>query len=295
MRLLSRKDFLTHSALFTGGTFLLGSMQACSSSDVNNHQIGLQLYTLRNQIEEQGIANILKKVAAIGYNEVETFGYSNDGIFGVSPGEFKKMCDDNGLNIASGHYLTGRHDASMTGTLKNGWKQAIEDAITMDQKNMVIAWLHPSERESLEQYKELTDMLNNAGSECAKAGIQFAYHNHDFEFEEMANTVPYDLLLEQTDEENVKMELDLYWIVKAGHDPVSYFKKHNGRFPLWHVKDMDEETGNFTEVGNGVIDFEEIFGARKKAGLEHYFVEQDVSDHPLKSIEISYGNVKKLI
>jgi len=274
---------------------LLGSMPSGSAFGINHHKIGLQLYTLRNQIQEQGISSILEKVAAIGYKEVETFSYSNEGIFGVSPSEFKKMCDDNGLNIASGHYLTGRHDDTMTGTIMNGWKQAIEDATTMEQENMVIAWLHPSERETLDQYKKLSEMLNEAGTECAKADIQFAYHNHAFEFEKISNTIPYDLMLKETEEDKVKMELDLYWIVKAGQDPVAYFKKHPGRFPLWHVKDMDKQTGDFTEVGNGMINFNEIFSARKKAGLQHYFVEQDVSEHPLKSIKISYGNVKKIV
>jgi len=274
---------------------LLGSTPFGSILGRNHHKVGLQLYTLRNQIQEQGIAPILEKVAAIGYQKVETFSYSNEGIFGVSPGEFKKMCDDNGLDIASGHYLTGRHDDSMTGTVTNGWKQAIEDAITMEQENMVIAWLHPSERETLDQYKKLSEMLNEAGTECAKADIQFAYHNHAFEFEKISNTIPYDLMLKETEEDKVKMELDLYWIVKAGQDPVAYFKKHPGRFPLWHVKDMDKQTGDFTEVGNGMINFNEIFSARKKAGLQHYFVEQDVSEHPLKSIKISYGNVKKIV
>jgi sugar phosphate isomerase/epimerase len=148
----------------------------------------------------------------------------------------------------------------------------------------------------MDDYKKHAQLFNQAAEVCKKSGIQFGYHNHDFEFVTLEGQTPYDFLLKETDPKLVQMELDLYWISFAGKDPVAYFKKHPGRFPLWHVKDM-EKSGerSFTEVGNGSINFQRLFDAKKTAGLKHFFVEQDVSKRtPLESIEISIQNVKKL-
>ena len=127
---------------------------------------------------------------------------------------------------------------------------------------MVCAYLSPQERGSLDHYKKLADIFNKAGETCKKSNIQFCYHNHDFEFEVQDGVFPYDILLDKTDKNLVKMEMDLYWIKKAGQDPLALFQKHPGRFPLWHVKDMSKEADQiFTEVGNGIIDFKTIFQA----------------------------------
>lgn len=296
--MINRKDFLKQSLSLAGGTVLTGSfvraLSSFTSLSTSTHT-GLQLFTLRNEIGELGIEKVLNKVAEIGYSEVEPFGYSTDGLFNLKPNKFKQLCDSLKISAPSGHYLTGRHDESQTGTIVNGWEKAIEDAKIMGHNYMVIAWLHPDERQSIAQYNELAEMLNEAGKKCADAGIQLAYHNHDFEFQRLNGAQPYNLLLRETDSELVKMELDLYWITKAGFEPLTYFEKHPGRFPLWHVKDMDKETGSFTEVGNGVINFKKIFAAKNQAGLKHYFVEQDESKHPLKSIETSYNYVTQLL
>lgn len=292
MNTLSRREFLKKSAVWAGTSILAGGMSSLFYNSAKG-QTGIQLYTVREVIEKEGIATVIKSLAELGYRKVETFGYGNGQIFGMKPSAFKTLCSDHNISISSGHYLTGRSDESMKGTLVNGWKQSIADAKTMGQDYMAIAWLHPSERETLDQYKELVDLLNTAGEQCHQAGMNFAYHNHAFEFDNFGEVKPYHLLLNETDNELVKMEMDLYWVVKAGYDPVEYFNDYPGRFPLWHVKDMDKETGEFTEVGNGKINFNEIFKARKKAGLEHYFVEQDTSSNPMKSVEISYRNVTK--
>jgi sugar phosphate isomerase/epimerase len=147
---------------------------------------------------------------------------------------------------------------------------------TIGVEYMVCAFLFPNER-TAENYAKLPDMFNKAGEKTKAAGIQFAYHNHDFEFEKYGDSTVMDHLITKTSPDLVKIELDLYWISKTGNDPVAYFNKYPGRFPLWHVKDMEKGTNGITEVGNGVIDFDRIFTARKKAGLKHWFVEQDVS------------------
>lgn len=143
---------------------------------------------------------------------------------------------------------------------------------------MVCSYLLPEER-TTNDYRKLPELLNKSAETTNQSGIQLAYHNHDFEFQKFdGKQLIYDFLLDNTSPDLVKMELDLYWIAKAGFDPLDYFEKHPGRFPLWHVKDMQKYTNNFAEVGNGIIDFKRIFEAREKAGLKFWFVEQDDSD-----------------
>lgn len=253
--------------------------------------LGVQLWNIREYLKKD-LAGSLAKLAKLGYNEVELFGY--DGTYWrKSPKEFSKICNDLGLTIISSHYETGRHD-NAKGTLLNGWSKAIDDAAEMNIKYMICAWLYKEERVSIDLYKALTDMLNKAGEECSKSKIQFGYHSHNFEFPPIDGIVPYDMILQNTDKNLVKMEADLFWITKAGADPVEYFRKHPGRFPLWHVKDMERGSEQFAEVGYGVINFDRIFAERKTAGLEHWFVEQDqTSREPFESLAMSRDYVLK--
>jgi sugar phosphate isomerase/epimerase len=193
---------------------------------------------------------------------------------------------DLGMTAPSGHY--------MYGSILNGWEKAVEDAKTIGQDYMVLAYLTPPERKSLDDYKKIAADLNKAGETCKQAGIQLCYHNHEFEFEAMNGQLPFDILTDETDAGLVKIELDLYWAMVAGQDPVALFKKHKGRIALWHVKDMDKTPKkNFTEVGNGVIDFATIFKNAKTSGMKHFFVEQDVCPgSPFDSISQSIGYIK---
>lgn len=253
--------------------------------------LGAQLWTIREYLKKD-LTGSLGKLAKLGYNEIEIFGY--DGTYwGKSPKEFSKICEDLGLKIISAHYETGRIDKAK-GTLVNGWDKAVEDAAQMNIPYMVCAWLFKEERTSIDLYKSLADMLNKAGQACSKYNIQFGYHSHNFEFPPIDGIIPYDLILENTDKELVKMEADLFWITKAGVDPVAYFKKHPGRFPLWHVKDMERGSEQFAEVGHGVINFDRIFAERNTAGLKHWFVEQDqTSREPFESLAMSRDYILK--
>lgn len=239
----------------------------------------------------------LRKVADIGYKEVESFGYSDGKFFGKTPQDYAALLKDLGLSAPSGHYMTGNVMMKGEGSLTNNWKRAVDDAAAIGQQYMVCAYLFPDERKKLDDYKQFADLFNKSAEVCKAAGIQFVYHNHDFEFQPLDGQVPYDLLLSRTDPKLVQMELDLYWATFAGQDPVALFQKHPGRFPLWHVKDMAKTPEReFAEVGTGSINFQRIFDARKTAGLTHYFVEQDVAKQhpPLEAIAISYKNIGKL-
>jgi sugar phosphate isomerase/epimerase len=288
---MTRQEFLKLGALATS-VALLPSLDAFAAS---SKKVGLQLYTLRDAMAKDPDGT-LKKVAQIGYKEVESFGYADGKFFGKTPKEYAKLLKDLGLSAPSGHYTTGNVVVTGKGTLKNDWKRAVDDAAEIGQKYMVCAYLFPPERTKLDDYKQFVDLFNKSAEVCKAAGIQFAYHNHDFEFQPLEGKVPYDLILSGTDPNMVKMELDLYWATFAKQDPVALFKKHPGRFPLWHIKDMEKTAERaFAPVGTGSIDFQRIFDAKKTAGLTHYFVEQDVCKlPPLESIAISYKNVEKL-
>ncbi len=256
--------------------------------------VGLQLYTVRDQCVKD-FEGTIKKIAAIGYKEVEIYDF-----YGKTAAEARKLLDDNGLKSPSGHW--------MLPVLQTKLGKAIEDAKTMGCEYIVMPILDkPAERKKLDQYKKLVESFNKIGEQCRKAGLQFAYHNHNFEFQTMDGKLVYDFLLAELDPELVKMEMDCFWVTHAGHDPVAYLEKYPGRIPMLHIKDLkagnqsatelDAEKGAslFAEVGNGTIDWKRIFAAAHKSGLKHYFVEQDFcAGDPLDSIKMSFDYLHNL-
>ena len=285
--MINRREFLKTSALFSAGVLVAPKLFA-----YDKKYIGLQLYTVRDAMAKD-VAGTLAKVAELGYTSVEA-SYSDGKYYGVEPKAFAGLLKKNNLIMPSSHYLLGEAMKGK-GTILNDWDKAAEDDASIGQKYMVCAWLAPSERGNLDHYKKLAEDFNKAGETCKKAGVQFCYHNHDFEFIQENGKYPYEILLENTDKNLVKMEIDLYWLTKANQDPIALIDKHPGRFPLWHVKDMDKtEKKMFTEVGNGVIDFKKIFTKANKAGLKYFFVEQDVCPgNPFDSISQSISYIKK--
>lgn len=288
----TRRSFLKSTSLFSAGLML-----APSAVNLKSPLVGLQLYTVRDAMEKDP-QGTLAKVAAIGYNSVEGATYTDtEKFYGMSPQEFKKVLKQNGLVMPSSHYRLGEdknNGKDMMGTLMHDWNKAVDDGAELGLKYMVCAWLSPKERGNLDHYKKVAEQLNIAGERCKKSGIQLCYHNHDFEFIKEDDQYPYNILM-NTDKNLVKMEVDLYWITKAGQDPIALFKEHPGRFPLWHTKDMDKTAAkDFTEVGNGVIDFKKIFKYKSLAGMKYFFVEQDKTPgSPFDSITQSYKYIKK--
>lgn len=276
-----RKDFLQLSSLGFLGLY------SCGISNVKNNRkpLAIQLYTARDAVSDN-LEKALEKLVSLGFTELEIYGY-NGKFFGKNKIEFLSVLNNTGLKVISSHHQTGVIE-NEAGTLANNWEKSVEDLHFIGSEFMVCSYLIPEER-SIEKYKKLPQLLEKSGEITKKAGIQFAYHNHDFEFEKFDdNQNVYDFILNQTSSDLVKMELDLYWISKADLDPLDYFEKHPQRFPLWHVKDMKAGTKDFAEVGSGTINFERIFAARKKAGLKHWFLEQDSSDKDIfESINIS--------
>lgn len=281
---MNRRLFLNYAfAGALGGMCLTKSNLIASIAKKRKlSKIGLQLYTVRRELEKD-FEGTLSKVAALGFSEVEFAGY-----FNRTPQQVMTVLAKNNLAAPSVHVLA----AGLRGDLQ----QTIDAAKTIGHQYVVCAYLLPEERKTLDDYRRLVELFNDAGERLKKAGLQFCYHNHDFEFTPIDNKIPYDLILAGTDPKTVKMELDLYWITKAGQSPLKYFSAHPGRFPLVHVKDMDATPKHFfTEVGRGTIDFKKIFAESDKAGIQHYFVEQDETPgSPFESIKVSIDYLKQL-
>jgi sugar phosphate isomerase/epimerase len=243
--------------------------------------IGLQLYTVRRDLEKD-FDGTLAQVAAVGFEEVEIFD-----LYGRPPKDALASLSRHGLKAPSMH--TG------LAAIEKDWAKTLEIGTTLGVRYVVCAWLEPEERKTLDDYRRHSETFNRAGEEAKKAGLQFGFHNHDFELLPLQGEVPYDLLLEETDAALVQMEMDLYWTTKAGADPIPYFERYPGRFPLVHVKDMDGTPRQyFTEVGKGVVDFRRIFASSKLAGIRHYFVEQDETPGPaIDSAKESYEYLRR--
>jgi sugar phosphate isomerase/epimerase len=287
----TRRSFLKTSAVLSAGLLVAPKLFA-----YDKKYIGLQLYTVRDAMGKDA-AGTLAKVAQIGYNSVEA-GYADGKFYGLEGKDFSAILKQNGLMMPSCHYRLGEDKANGAGgpgTILNGWDKAVDDAAAVGLKYMVCAWLSPSERGSLDHYKQVAEDLNKGGEICKKAGIQLCYHNHDFEFIQENGKYPYEILLKDTDKKLVKMEMDLYWMTKAKQDPIKIFNENPGRFPLLHLKDMDNtDKQMFTEVGSGIIDFKKILSHADTAGVKYFFVEQDICPgDPFDSITKSITYIKK--
>lgn len=285
----TRRSFVRSAAL-ASASLLMQPTELFSLHGKKN--IGLQLYTLRKIINEKNVEQVLERIAAIGYKELELFGYDPSTKFwGYEPASFKKLLKRYGLKAPSAHI---GFEPFLAANDVEGFKSIADAAVKLGNKYLVVAWLGEQYRSAVADYELLANKLQEASLIAKSMGLQMAYHNHDFEFNILdQNKTGYDILLAGTDPQSVKMELDIYWCSKAGVDAIQLFKKYPGRFPLWHVKDMNGVTKDFTEVGSGVIDYRSVFQHASVAGLKHFFVEQDeIKGDGWQSIGKSYAYVK---
>ncbi|MBN8663020.1 MAG: sugar phosphate isomerase/epimerase [Chitinophagales bacterium] len=279
----TRRHFLRQAALLTTAAAVNPSALFKSK-----RATGVQLYTLRTELKD--IPGTIAKVAQIGYQQVETFGYDAGKYLGMEPKAFAALFEQNKLTTPSGHYylpeflFKGNDDV---------WKRAVEDAQHLKHKYMVVPWLEPQYRKDADGYKKLAARLSKAAELTKDGGMTLAYHNHDFEFENLGGVTAWDILAKETDPSLVKFEMDLYWTVFAGKDPIEVMKAHKGRVVMWHVKDMAAGNKTFAEVGSGTIDFKKIFAVAKLSGMQYFFVEQDqCPGSPFDSIRKSYQYIQ---
>jgi sugar phosphate isomerase/epimerase len=286
-----RRDFLKQAGALAAVACAQPSLLLAAPAPL---KIGLQLYSLRETIG-QDLKGTLAKIARAGYQEVETYGYSVEkGFWGLKPAEFKAALAANGLSTSSGHYELG--EFMRTGQVA-ALQPSIDAAKACGQRYVIVPHLDESVRKSVADFKTLAARLNQAGALCQKAGLRLGYHNHDFEFKPISGVTLFDIMLKETDPKLVDFELDLYWVVRAGQDPVKLMQAHPRRFPLWHVKDMDKAKPELnTEVGAGSVDFRKIFAQARTAGLQHIFVEQEnFGMDAYQSIAQSAAYIKKTL
>jgi sugar phosphate isomerase/epimerase len=286
----SRRDFIKMAGIAAAGVALAPSCAFAAPAKI----VGLQLYSLRAELPKDVKATIAN-VAKAGYKEVETYGFSaKDGYWGLDAKAFKALLSENGLTAPSGHYGM---DKFITDGNPEELKTYIEAANTIGSAYITVPYLGDSLRKNESDWKSVADKLNEAAVLCKAAGLKLAYHNHNFEFVKIGETTGYEILLKGTDPNLVQFEMDMYWVVRSGNDPVKLFTENPGRFPMWHVKDMDKVDNTInTEVGTGTIDFKTLYKSAKLAGLQHLIVEQEnFSMDPYKSIKQSADYVKKSI
>jgi sugar phosphate isomerase/epimerase len=306
--MFNRRSFILNSgALALGGLMLPRISNASLLRKYAMHPVGLQLYTLGGTIDDD-VPGTLKKVAAIGYKDVESAFSVKGGFYGMTSVEFKKMTSDMGLSWVSHHVLGTpfkippggfKVPAGMDTTrlhqlrnmpppknLRDNYQEVIDQVSAGGLKYLVCASIPLGTTAEID---EAVVILNKAGEAARKSGITLCYHNHTHEFETVDGKIPYNQLL-QISPDILKMELDLGWATVAGQDPVEMFNKNPGRYPLWHVKDMTAAKVP-TEIGHGTIDFKRIFAASKVAGMQYFFVEQDGATNPIESITASFNDL----
>ena len=246
----------------------------------SDKEIGIQIYSVRDALKED-FEGTVNKVAEIGYDYIEAYGLGTDGqIFGMSPAEYKKVVSDAGMEIHSVHStFFGPDDASTV----------LEAAKTLGVKYVVVPWMNEDLRAD---YAAAAQTLNEAGKAFAGSGIKLAYHNHEFEFEEVDGKYALEVMMENSEPENLMFQVDLYWVKKGGADPVGFVSKHAERVCSYHIKDAVEGSLDQTTVGTGVVDFAGVFGI-DESKAEFYFVEDEREDDPLANVAAAYSYLQE--
>jgi sugar phosphate isomerase/epimerase len=300
--MLKRREFIkTSGAIALGSLVIPKSLLAGGKPD--QHPVGLQLYTLFNVMIDD-IKGHLEKVASIGYKELESAFSKLGPFYGLQPKEFASLVKSLGMSWKSHHVLgapfhlkpgmkmpNGPDGKPITippmKNLKENMQELVDQASEGGIPYLVCANIPTGSKDEISSSVEI---LNKTGELCDKANITLCYHNHTEEFAETDGVIPYQAFLKELSP-TIKMELDLCWATKAGADPVELFKANPGRFPLWHVKDLDKSRQGPCPVGAGVIDFKRIFDNASVAGMEHFFVEHDMPADPWASITESYNYI----
>lgn len=289
----TRRDFLKTSSAFTIGTLISPGIVPMNS--VKDYKMGLQLYTIRDAMEKDPLDTLLK-VKAMGYVDFETYGYDveSDSYYGYKSKTFREFLDDNGLSASSGHYGFADYLNDPEG-MKRYVDACIHGATILGKSYITWPWLPPESR-NLSTFERLPDILNKIGEQVKPSGLGFAYHNHNFEFEDYGGFNGYDIILKETDPSLVKLQLDMYWAVHSSpKSPTELIAQDPSRFVMWHIKDMDKVTRDYSELGNGSIDYHEVLSTASQQGLEYYYIEQggNYATNSMKSVEDSAQYFKK--
>jgi len=298
----SRRTFLKSAVALTG-TALVTRPASLFGMKSKNELTGLQLYSVRDEMKADPLGT-LKQLSAMGYRHLEHANYVDRKFYGWSAKEFKKILDDLGMTMPSGHtVMRGDHWDESKKDFTDAWKYTVEDAAVLGQKYVISPSMDQRIRRSLDDLKRFMEVFNKSGELCKKSGMQFGYHNHHFEFaEKFGDETLYELILKHTDPNLVMQQLDVGNMFNAGAKAIEIINKYPGRFPSMHVKDMikggEDEHNPYdsTILGKGIIPVKEIVDAgRKKGGTIHFIVEQEAyqGKTPLECMKENLGVMKK--
>src|SRR5215204_1519190 len=289
--MISRRRFIQAGAVASA------ALASPLSAQRRQYKMGIQLFTVRAPMRTDADGT-LKRLAEMGYQEAETYGFDPGalGYYGMPAKAFAERLRAHGMTTPSGHYDLNQFAGTSVDDLKRYVDRCIEGAGVLGQA--YITWPLVDEGfRTIDKFKIIAERLNIAGAQIKKAGLQLAYHNHDFEFVDQNGQKGYDIILKETDPALVKLQIDLYWIAHANESPRYWFKRAPGRFVMWHVKDMHKVSRDYTELGNGTIDFTKIWPDASLAGLKHYFVEQggNFTHDPMRSVADSAEYAKRVL
>jgi len=271
---MKRRDFLQSTGMAVSGIFLSSYLPACKSAAVSKDvkdNFGLQLYTLRDVLPKDPKA-VLKQVASFGYKQIESYDHDQLGIFwGMKNTEFKKLMDDLGMKIVSSHC-----------DMNKDFERKAAEAAEIGMAYLLCPYLGAQKK--IDDFKKFADTFNQKGEICKKNGIRFGYHNHDYSFVPLEGQYPQDVMMQNTDKNLVDYEMDIYWVVTAGQDPIAWIDKYPGRFKLSHIKDRKRgvapsEREVSVVLGTGSIDFQKIIKEARSKGMDYYFVEQEAYEN----------------
>jgi sugar phosphate isomerase/epimerase len=272
INIMQRRRFIKTAGVVSSGLLLSQYFSACGSTSVSNDinkNFGLQLYTLRDVLPNDP-KGILKQVASFGYKQIESYEHSSMGMFwGMKNTEFKKLMDDLGMKIVSSHC-----------NISQDFERKAAEAAEIGMEYLLCAYLGP--QKTIDDFKKFADSFNQRGEICKKNGIKFGYHNHDYGFVQLEGQYPQDVLMQNTDKNLVDFEMDIYWVVTAGQDPVAWINKYPERFKLCHIKDRKKgaplsDRDASVVLGTGSIDFKKILKEAK--GMKYYIVEQEAYEN----------------
>lgn len=268
-----RRDFVKSAGILGASTML--SSTRLPMLNLPKYRMGLQLFSIRDAMAKDPIAT-LKSTIEMGYQDFETYGYQaeEDTFYGFKSSEFKKRLDELNVTTTSGHFGFSDYFLKSEDDMKRFVDQCIKGALEVDMKYITWPWIAPELR-TIENFKAMPKKLNAIGKQVTSAGLGFAYHNHGYEFDDINGQNAYDIIVNETDPDLVKLQIDMYWVMHSSKfTPSELIKKQPGRYVMWHIKDMDKVSRDYTELGNGSIDYLKLLPDPKDSGLEYYYIEQ---------------------
>lgn len=270
---MNRRKFLSNTGLAGAATILPLSLFSCNEQP--KFKMGYQLFSIRDEMAVDPIKT-LKALKVMGYQDFEIYGFDEKAgtYYGHKSAEFKQVLDDLELSVTSGHYGFSPYLEKSEDELKRYVDQCIEGAKHLDSKYITWPWIAPEQR-TLDHFKLMSQRLNLIGEQVTDAGLGFAYHNHGFEFEDHDGETGFDVIIRDTDPALVKLQMDMYWVMhSSNYTPKELIKAQAGRYVMWHIKDMDKISRDYTELGNGSINYLEILPDPDQSGLDFYYIEQ---------------------